>query len=201
MRKPISATDAPPVWQSAMHTGDRVRAILRLDGWTQQRLAQQLSVSQSTVHRWIKGSSPEGHHRDAINDLYTTLLEGGAQDAQIALKGYIGAGQTVEAVEGGPEYVPAPPDLTDDTVAATVRGDSMLPMLRDGWTIYWSKLLPPVEMVGKLCVVQTTGGEIMVKTLHNGSEPGKWNLVSFNADVKENVRLEWAAPIDWIRPA
>lgn len=184
-----------------MGTADRVRAILRLDGWTQQRVADELQVSQSTVNRWLKGSRPEGDHRDRLNDLFTVLFSNGADEMQIPLKGYIGGGQVVEAVEGGPEYVAAPPTTKENTVAAKVRGDSMLPMLRDGWLIYWSKLLPPAELVNQLCVVQTKDNRIMVKTIYRGSAAGKWDLVSLNADVQKDVELEWAAKIDWIKPA
>lgn len=179
---------------------EQARAIMRQPGWTQMRLADALSVSQSTVHRWLKGAEPEGHHRDALNNLFTTLLRDGEQDLTVALKGNVGAGQIVEAIEGGPEFVTAPPNVSDSTVAARVRGTSMLPFLRDGSLIYWSKLLPPDELINQICVVQTTAGEIFIKILHRGSESGRWNLVSFNSDIIENVELEWAAKIDWIKP-
>lgn len=179
---------------------DQARAILRQPGWTQMRLAETLSVSQSTVHRWLKGSEPEGHHRDSLNELFTKLLDDSGQDLTVALKGHIGAGQIVEAVEGGPEFVIAPPNTSDSTVAARVRGNSMLPYLRDGSLIYWSKLLPPDELINQICVAQTVAGEIFIKILHRGSEPGKWNLVSFNSSIIENVALDWAAKIDWIKP-
>ncbi|HEU4682970.1 MAG TPA: S24 family peptidase [Nitrospira sp.] len=180
---------------------DKVSAILRLDGWTQMRIGQELSVSQSTVNRWLRGAQPEGHHRDAVNELFTSLFSSGAQEAQIPLKGYIGTGQTIYAVEGGPEYVKAPPEGSENVVAAKVRGESMLPMLRDGWVVYWSKLLPPSELVNTLAVCQAMDGRIMVKTIHHGSKAGFWDLVSLNADVMRDVELEWAAPIDWIRPS
>lgn len=48
----------------------KVRAIMRATEWPQQKLAEYFGVSQSTVNRWLAGSEPEGHRRDAINEAY-----------------------------------------------------------------------------------------------------------------------------------
>lgn len=184
-----------------MKMDHKVRALLRREGVRQQGLARELGVSQSTVHRWLKGAEPEGPHRDAINELFTETFGSGGGEATIPLKGYIGAGQVVESVElGGDEFVTAPPELErEGTVAAVVRGNSMLPVFRNGWTIYWSRLLPPDELLNELCVVKRTDGTILVKTLQRGSRPGVYTLASMNDDPIEDVTLEWAAPIDWIK--
>jgi transcriptional regulator with XRE-family HTH domain len=115
--------------------------------------------------------------------------------------GYIGAGQTVEAVEFDPdEEVDAPADAKPGTVAAEVRGESMLPIFHDGWLIYWSTLKPPSTMVNRMGVYQLADGRIMVKTLRQGSKPGYWTLTSFNAADVVDVILDWGAEIDWIKP-
>mgnify|MGYP003952374257 CR=1 FL=1 len=92
-----------------MRPSDKAREILKEDGWTQQRLAAEVGVSQSTVNRWLSGSEPEGANRDALNALYDTVF-GAASQPKVPLKGYIGAGQAIYPLEdGGEELVEAPP--------------------------------------------------------------------------------------------
>lgn len=128
---------------------------------------------------------------------------GDGPGAQVPLKGYIGAGQAVEAVEADPEAtIDAPAERTPDTVAAIVRGNSMMPAFRDGWIIYWSRQVPPADMVNDLAVVQLESGEIYVKVLRPGSKRGLWTLQSLNQTVEDitDKAVSWAAKIDWIKP-
>lgn len=62
---------------------EKLRAILKLKGWRQQHLAERLGVTQATVSRWFSGSEPEGHRRDAINELYDSTALGEVTLAQI----------------------------------------------------------------------------------------------------------------------
>ncbi|MER8811427.1 helix-turn-helix domain-containing protein [Mesorhizobium sp. M0965] len=52
----------------------KIRAILKATKWRQQKLAEYFGVSQSTVNRWLSGSEPEGHRRDAINQAYVQFV-------------------------------------------------------------------------------------------------------------------------------
>lgn len=121
----------------------------------------------------------------------------------VPVKGYIGAGGEVEAIDGTDiGWIEAPREAASNTVAAIVRGLSMLPAYEEGTVLFWSRLLPPEEMVNRRCIVQLVDGRIMVKTLRPGSKPGLWTLVSFNpayADI-EDVAVDWAAKIDWTKP-
>lgn len=184
-----------------MNIADKIRAIQQAKNWSQVKLAEQLGTSQSTVNRWLRGAEPEGHRRDMINDLYRSAFGADSSETRLVpLKGYIGAGGHVEALEHGPEEVEAPAISHPDTVAAIVKGDSQMPMLSDGWIIYWSRAVPVEEMVNKLAVVQLSDGRIMVKTIRLGSSRGLWTLTSFNAADIVDVPADWAAPIDWIKP-
>lgn len=181
---------------------DKVRALLRQPGWNQQRLAAQLGVSQSTVHRWLKGAEPEGANRDSIAALYENALS--AQDAdkpQVQLQGYVGAGQAIyQFDEQGGGYVDAPPEYSPATVAVEVKGDSMLPLYEDGTILYYSKILTPEQMLNRRCIARLADERVLVKTIRRGSETGLFTLVSLNAPDIEDVAIEWAAPIDWIKP-
>ncbi|WP_167394089.1 LexA family transcriptional regulator [Brucella oryzae] len=182
-----------------------LREIMKTTGWKQAELASRLDTTQATVSRWFKGAEPEGHRRDAILELYSSVTNmaapSGVDQPTVRLIGYIGAGQAVYPLDDGTDdQVEAPRDAKPTTVAAQIRGDSMLPIFQENWLIYWSTNLPPHEMINQLCVVQVSDGRLLVKTLRRGSQDGLWTLTSFNASDITDVPVDWAAPIDWIKP-
>ncbi|KAB2656294.1 helix-turn-helix domain-containing protein [Brucella tritici] len=184
-----------------MDISRKVKAILTLKHWTQTKFGDAVGVSQSTVNRWLKGTEPEGAHRDRINEIFLSEFPDEGETRTVPLIGRIGAGQAVYPLEdGGYDEVEAPLDAHPDTVAAEVIGDSMFPVFQDRWLIFWSRQLPPAELINKLCVVHLEDGRRLVKTLRVGSEPGLWTLSSFNASDIVDVPVTWAAPIDWIKP-
>lgn len=184
-----------------MKPTDMIRAILRHPDWTQSKVAARIQVAQSTVARWLKGGTePEGDNRDAIANLYLEVFDGEA-GPKVSLKGKVGAGQAVYPLADGEEdLVEAPPNATASTTAVEVAGSSMLPVFFDGWLLYYSKHLPPSDMVNKIGVAQLADGRLLVKTIRPGLSPGLWTLLSANAEPIEDVVVEWVAPIDWIKP-
>lgn len=125
----------------------------------------------------------------------------GPRERRVQLAGYVGAGQAVyQFDEGGAGDVESPPGAVPETVAVEVRGDSMLPLYEDGTVLFYSKQLPPDSMLGKRCVVRLEDERVLVKTLRRGSDEGLYSLLSLNAPDIEDVAVQWAAPIDWIKP-
>jgi len=123
---------------------------------------------------------------------------------QVPLLGYVGAGGDVLALDNGDdETVDAPRDTRPGTVAVRVRGTSMHPAYEEGSLLYYSTVTSPSELLNKRAVVQLTDGTIMVKTIRAGSAPGLWNLESLDPNVPTFVDkvVEWAAKIDWVKPA
>jgi transcriptional regulator with XRE-family HTH domain len=54
-----------------------VRALLRITGWSQARLARQLEIDAATVTNWLKKkTAPDGTARYAIKDLLRRAKEG-----------------------------------------------------------------------------------------------------------------------------
>lgn len=128
---------------------------------------------------------------------------------RVPIVSYVGAGAEVYPVDdnaqiSGLDAVDAPTGGTDgDCVAARVRGESMYPMLRDGWLIFWRRDVHGVasDCINQLCIVKLAGdGPTLVKWLRQGPKPGLFNLESHNAPLRESVRLEWAAKVIDIRP-
>jgi len=182
---------------------DKIRAILDLQDWKQERLAAELGVAQSSINRWMHGKSEaRGQHRDAINALYIRVFSPEDEpEKTVKLAGYVGAAQAVyQFDDGAAGYVAAPPGTGDMTEAVEVRGDSMLPLYETGTLLYYSKQLPPDEMIGRRAVVRLEDDRVLIKTVRRGSQPGLYTLASMNAPDIEDVALQWAAPIDWIKP-
>jgi transcriptional regulator with XRE-family HTH domain len=178
-------------------------------GWSKAELARRADIPYDSVNKYLAGKvdKPRGDTLAALAralDVPALWLEKGIDQESptrlVPLKGYIGAGGHIEALEQGPDEVDAPADSHPDTVAAEIKGDSQLPVLQDGWIIYWSTQLPASSMINKLAIIQLSDGRIMVKTLRNGSAPGLWTLTSYNAADIVDVPVDWVAKIDWIKP-
>lgn len=146
-------------------------------------------------------------YRIRLEWLLTAKGETGSA-VQTPVVGYIGGGAEFFPVDDHPkgegiELVPPPPGVLAPCVAARVRGDSMYPMLEDGWLVFWTRDHDGVtdDCINRLCVVQLKDGPTLVKRLRRGSKPGRWTLESHNAPSRLDVLLEWAAPVLDIRPA
>ena len=182
---------------------EKIRAIMKSTGMKQMQLAERMDVSQSTVNRWLAGAEPEGHRRDAINEMYDQVVEDGPKEQSgtiVPVVGLIGAGGQIE-----PEYEQSPPEgldqiwipfeLDDDLIAFEVKGISMMPVYREGHVIicYKEQKRPIDFFYGADAAVTTSDGRRYLKTIiKNGSNI---DLYSFNADPIPNVKLAWIGEI------
>lgn len=128
----------------------------------------------------------------------------GEPPRKINVLGYVGAGAEIftfddHAMGAGLEEIDAPPGSSEDAVAVIVRGDSQSPIYEDGDVLVYSRQLPPDEMIGRRSVVGLPDGRRFVKTILPGVE-GQFTLSSANASPMLNIPVEWAAPIDWVKP-
>lgn len=180
---------------------------LEAKGISQSELSRQLSkklgrsVDRAAVNKMVKGTRAIA--ADELRLIERITGWEAPSEIEVPLKGYVGAGEAVEAIDNGnAETVGAPRDSRPNTVAARVKGNSMFPTLRDGWLLYWSRLLPPNEMQNDLCVVHLEDARIFVKILRAGSASNLWTLQSVNPAVPdmEDQIVQWVSPIDWIKP-
>ena len=91
-----------------------------------------------------------------------------------------------------------------DLIGVEVRGNAMAPVYRDqDYLICQRRGGRFVQnLVGSDCLVLTKTGRRYLKLLQKGTRPGVFTLRSYNPaarDDVENVMLEWAAPVIWIR--
>ncbi|ATU91422.1 S24 family peptidase [Phyllobacterium zundukense] len=169
-------------------------------GWNYDTYAQHENGTRGIVRaadRYAKA------YRVSQGWLLTGEGDGPGMTDHVPLKGRVGAGAEVYAIDnGGDDWVDAPADADAHTVAVEVSGDSMFPAYEDGTLLYYSRLLPPDTMINRRCVVQLANERIFVKILRKGTSDNAWNLQSLNPLYPDMIdeTVEWAAPIDWIKP-
>lgn len=183
----------------------QLRAIIKATGQRQTALAAHFDVSQSTVHRWLTGAEPEGHHRDAIRDLYDEVL--GVPDLEnnvpstVKLIGYVGAGATAHYDPADLGTVPAIEGTTPDTVAMEIRGTSLGEVF-DHWLVYYDEVRSPVtpDMIGRLCVVGLTDERVLVKKIERARTLGLYHLLSNTEGPILDAEVAWAARVKSMVP-
>ena len=179
-------------------------------GWTKMELHRRSGVPYASVNKYLDGAvdQPRGNTllllANALKVDALWLETGIVGTKEVPLKGYVGAGQAVFPIDdGGDDTVPAPAGVQDGTVAVKIQGDSMFPAYEDGTILYYSKNLPPKEMVNRRCVVRLEDGSMFVKVLRSGSQEGLWTLQSINISIPDMVDqvVDWASPIEWTKPS
>lgn len=134
--------------------------------------------------------------------------EGAEPVPRATLAGTVGAGERVEPSpdEDHLEQIDGPPGLSAPAVAVRVRGDSMLPAYQNGDTLFYEwteKGVVPDRAIGRDCVVQLKGGDMLLKKMLRGSRPGLYHLISYNpamAPLQDQAVL-WASPVLWVQRA
>ncbi|HET6409123.1 MAG TPA: S24 family peptidase [Chthoniobacteraceae bacterium] len=204
----ISERDAgSPSRYAFFMLSDWLREALDASNTKQAELSRQLtkalgrSVDRAAVNKMLSAERAIAGDELLVIERVTGFEA--PKEIQVPLKGKVGAGQAVYAIDDGDDKtVPAPAQARPGTIAVEVSGESMFPAYEDGTYLYYSKLLPPDEMVNRRAVVQLGDGRIFVKIIRRGSTANTWTLQSLNTqypDMLDEV-VEWAAPIDWIRP-
>lgn len=187
----------------------KLRMIMQETGLNQTQIAHHLNTTQATVSRWLSGSEPQGEFRDAIHKMYLEYIDMNdidePRESSVALMGYVGAGAEIE-----PDFEQVPPEgldqvsvpfpLPDDMIAFEVRGDSMLPVYKNGAIVivYREQKRPIEAFLGEEAVVRTADGRRFIKTIMRGSKGV--NLLSWNAAPIEEVHLEWVGEIFAVLP-
>lgn len=188
---------------------NRIHEVRAKKGMTLQQVADLAKTYRQTVSRLEKGEMELTvawleKIASALDVAPAQLLPGrppGCASAPVV--GFIGAGQEWHQEDDlghAVDEVDVHPGM-DGAVAVVVRGSSMRPVYRDGDMLFFDHDNPqdPEGLIGEECVVQVVDGSAFVKEIQRGSRPRLFTLVSHADDPIEDVRLEWAAPILWVK--
>lgn len=191
---------------------------LRPHGKSKAGLAKAMNVRNATIHELISGV----RKKIKVSEIpamakylewpatHILELEGmkSSEEVEVAVAGYVGAGGSVEYVDsyakgGGVDNSEPPPEEFRHGVALRVRGTSQLPFYRDGDVVFYTRDPPitPDRLINRECVVRLAepDGRTLLKTIRPGTKPRRFTLASFNEDDMPNVKIEWAAPVQWIK--
>lgn len=152
--------------------------------------AQEYAVAYGVNAEWLysgRGEADDGHTSESV-----------------PVVGYVSAGAELALYDQGQgpfDYVSPPRDSKPTTVAASVRGSSLGPLL-DEAIIFYDDVRSPVtpDLHGKMCVVGLEDGRVVVKQLMPG-DSGRFHLISNSSEPPLfNETVTWAAKVTDIRP-
>ena len=173
----------------------RLNYYLWLNGMTQKSLADKLNVGTSTVSNWCLGlKTPRSDKIDKICEIFgcdRVDLVAEPKDktdirtASIPVFSYVSAGSGVYADENIEQYIAIPASLKrhDDYFGLRVRGDSMMPDIKDGDIVVVKK--QPTAEDGETVIALVNGDEGYCKKFvpfENGI-----SLVSNNPEYKPMI--------------
>ena len=185
--------------------GNKLRTLREERGWTHEKAAEEMGVSRSQFIKLERGERRlTSDYIDQAARAFSVRpadIIGDTDVNVVPLMGYIGAGSEIM-----PEYEQTPPEgldqihvpfpLPDEMIALEVRGDSMLPVYKDGHVliVYREQKRPLSAFYGEEAAVRTSDGRRFLKTIMKSGN-GSVTLMSFNAAPIENVHLEWVGEI------
>lgn len=199
----------------AENTALIVRRLLAMEGVTQNSLAEELGVNQSSINRWLKGGDLRStryeqllkyaQKKGVLNHRKFDLTQSTVLSdmRSIPLAGHVGAGAAVyrvahDSVTDRVENVDVPLAF-GDVKALMVKGDSMYPAYRDGDVLLFGTNESGVDsLVGRECLVITGNDEWLVKILERGTKQGRFDLFSHNAAPIRDVEIIEATPVRYV---
>jgi len=201
---------------SATMGKNKLKEIREALDWTQHELAEKIGTSYQNVSHWENGTrNIAQRYLLAISEVTGRSVDeilglDQSQMPKVQLMGYVGAGAEVfphddymkgdglEKLEmpiSGRINIPA-----KEILAVRVKGESMMPVIQDGWVIYFHAVNCMEKCLRKLCVIKIKNGACYVKEMRRGTKPGHYMLLSYNAAPMEDVQIEWAYRILSIEP-
>lgn len=181
--------------------------MLRATGLRPSELAARAGLAPSTLTRFL--NSPVKHTLSARTLSKLSEVSGVTNEKVVAimphpkgilLVGHLGIGEKVYGIdEQDRETVEAPPGVNYGMLAIKVVGDSMFPAFWDGDVLYYPSdgAFDRELCLYNECVVRVEGGDTYVKRIMPGSSADTYVLTSYNAPPLLDVRIEWAAPVQF----
>ena len=155
--------------------------------------AQEYATVYGVRAEWLY--SGDGAMRDAEAAPYCRIIGsvGANPDGRVILS----------AADERFDMAPIPPGAGEKVVALEVEGHSMRGLADDGSLVYFEdQRTPPTEdMLGHIVILETDGGQVLIKRLLRGDRKGRYDLESVVGPLLPNQRLRWAAFPSAIIPA
>lgn len=197
---------------------DFLTGLMRHMNVDQTGLAARLDVTQSTVSRWFKDSEPQqktlrrvqqlalevGYAPEGIDTLPLVAVPMKPGVTYVKIRSYVGAGAEIhrEGANDVLEEISLPWVDGDEYEGVIVRGNSMYPVYRTNDILifkrYEGELL---RLLNRECIIELEDGRRFVKVLRPGSEPGLYNLDSYNEPMMLNMAVRQAIKIDFVKRA
>jgi len=98
--------------------------------------------------------------------------------------------------------VESPPSGNENTKALEVEGASMRGIADSGWLIYFDdeRRPPNADLLGRICIVEIEGGQVLVRRLQPGRDDEHWDLELPPEPTIRDAKVIWAARVTWIKP-
>ena len=130
-----------------MPHGSEIKASRLRLGWSQENLAKMVGTKQQTIDRIEKDKILHSRWTPAILQVLGLNAETDYRPAhqQVPVVGYVGAGEVIYGVDDytkgdGLHHIDVPSGIMSlGTVALIVRGDSMLPVYRNGDIVFYDR--------------------------------------------------------------
>jgi len=180
-------------------------AVAEKAGTSPQQVARLESGERKMTREWAERLAP-ALGVSPVELLFPELASPVA--AEVPIFGYAGAREAVDVLEDGQHTAIDRlqlPSVADGHAAIIVRGESMRPVYNPGDILLFRspsvRPWPLEQVLGRDCVVVTEQGRAYVKRTRQGREAGVVDLISYNPAVEPiyDVRLRWAAPVEWVR--
>ena len=195
---------------------ERIQRRLQKTGKTARSASLQADLSDAFIRNILigKSKSPRGENFERLAQVLGTtvswlLREDGPEEIEgteprtIPVWGHVGAGGAIYRFHevGGPiDRIAAPENSNEKTGAVEIVGDSLGTLFDRWYAIYDEVRDPPtVDLLGKLCVVETKDGRVLIKRLKKGR--GKRFILESNFDAPiYDVEVVWAARVKNLVP-
>ncbi len=182
--------------------GGRLRALRKGSKLSQDEAGELLHVDRSMISKYESGEHEmSDDFVERVSQQFgvtPAFIRYGDTEARMAqVRGLVGAGGRIEAIDRPPwRYVEVPASWRD-AVGFEISGTSGYPLYADGdiVVVRGAQRLEETEFLGRMAVVETADGLGMLKKVRRGSEPGLYTLDSLNAPPIEDVALFSARPV------
>lgn len=203
-----------------------INAYFARTGKTLRGLSLVAGISYDTLYSFYKGDKAKNLSQASLKKILPVIAAHLNYSPVVQVLGRAGAGGEIFPIDdhakgAGISEAPMPPGGEEYTLAAIeVDGESMKPFVRTGWIVYYSReeriethrcddsdaqknpiLMDPLaRFLREPCIIKLCDGRLFLKELRKGSEPGLYTLHSYNDSDIEDVQIEWAAKVMFVKP-